>query len=77
VGFFNVPIVYFSVKWWRTLHQTQSSPQTVEASMVLPLRIMGFAFLFLATYLMIRRRALAEAEAEAEREVLQMGAANG
>src|SRR5262245_9755246 len=20
VGFFNVPIVYFSVKWWRTLH---------------------------------------------------------
>jgi heme exporter protein C len=77
VGFLNVPIVYFSVKWWRTLHQQQSSPQTVDASMVTPMRVMGFAFLFLAYYLMSRRAALAEAESAAEREALQMGAANG
>lgn len=24
LGFLNVPIVYFSVKWWRTLHQVQT-----------------------------------------------------
>jgi heme exporter protein C len=77
VGFFNVPIVYYSVKWWRTLHQQPSSPNTVDASMVTPLRVMGFAFLFLCTYLMCRRYALADAESDAEREALQMGAANG
>ena len=77
VGFFNVPIVYFSVKWWRTLHQPQSSPDTVDASMVIPLRVMGIAFLLLAYYLMARRYTLAEAESAAEREALQMGVANG
>lgn len=77
VGFLNVPIVYFSVKWWRTLHQEQSSPQTIDSSMVTPMRVMGFAFLLLAYYLMTRRFALAEAESAAEREALQMGAANG
>lgn len=77
VGFLNVPIVYFSVKWWRTLHQPQSSPSTVDSDMVRPLRIMMVAFVLLATYLMTRRVALAEAEGSAEREALQMGAANG
>jgi len=24
LGFINVPISYMSVKWWRSLHQTQS-----------------------------------------------------
>ncbi|MSR07706.1 MAG: transcriptional regulator [Gemmatimonadetes bacterium] len=77
IGFLNVPIVYFSVKWWRTLHQPQSSPSTVDSDMVRPLRIMMVAFVLLATYLMTRRVALAEAEGTAEREALQMGAANG
>lgn len=77
VGFLNVPIVYYSVRWWRTLHQPQSSPETIDSSMVTPMRVMGFAFLFLAYYLMSRRSALAEAESAAEREALQMGAANG
>lgn len=77
VGFFNVPIVYYSVKWWRTLHQQPSSPDTVDASMVTPLRVMGFAFLFLCTYLLCRRYALADAESASEREALQMGVANG
>ena len=26
----NVPIVYMSVRWWRTIHQIQSSPATVD-----------------------------------------------
>ncbi|MBI4412286.1 MAG: cytochrome c biogenesis protein CcsA, partial [Deltaproteobacteria bacterium] len=50
--FLNVPLVYFSVKWWRSLHQVQSSPQTMDPSMVLPLRlnalaILGIGLLFL------------------------------
>lgn len=49
VAFANVPIVYFSVKWWRTLHQPFSSPETVSSPMVLPLRIAAFGMLFLAT----------------------------
>lgn len=47
--FLNVPIVYFSVKWWRTLHQMQSSPATVDPQMVLSLRLNALAFLMIAT----------------------------
>src|ERR1041384_5459417 len=72
VGFLNVPIVYFSVKWWRTLHQVQSSPQTVDSAMVRPLRVMIVAFTLLACYLMSRRYLVASAEAGAEREALRM-----
>jgi heme exporter protein C len=77
VGFLNVPIVYFSVKWWRTLHQVQSSPATVDAAMVTPLRVMMTAFTLLAYYLMTRRYLLAAAEGGMEREALRMEAANG
>lgn len=41
----DLPIVWFSVKWWNSLHQLQSSPATVAASMVVPLRLNAFAFL--------------------------------
>jgi heme exporter protein C len=47
LGFLNVPIVYMSVRWWRTIHQVQSSPETVDAAYVLSLRMNAFAFLFL------------------------------
>lgn len=45
--FLNVPIVYMSVKWWRTLHQVQSSPSTVDPQMVLSLRLNALAFLLI------------------------------
>jgi heme exporter protein C len=47
LAFLNVPIVYMSVRWWRTLHQPQSSPETVDSPYVLGLRMNAFAFLFL------------------------------
>ncbi|MDO8526628.1 MAG: cytochrome c biogenesis protein CcsA [Deltaproteobacteria bacterium] len=43
--FLNVPIVYMSVRWWRTLHQVQSSPSTVDPQMVMSLRLGAIAFL--------------------------------
>jgi heme exporter protein C len=55
LGAINVPIVYMSVRWWRTLHQMQSSPQTVDSIYVLSLRLNAFAFLFLMIYFVRRR----------------------
>jgi heme exporter protein C len=58
VAYVDVPLVYFCVRWWRSLHQIQSTPQTVDPAMVLPLRINAFAFLFLAIWLISRRAAV-------------------
>ena len=55
LGAINVPIVYMSVRWWRTLHQIQSSPNTVDGIYVLGLRLNAFAFLFVMIYLVRRR----------------------
>jgi heme exporter protein C len=43
----DIPLVWFSVKWWNSLHQLQSSPATVSPVMVTALRLNAFAFLFL------------------------------
>jgi len=59
IAVLDIPIVYFSVKWWRTLHQDFSSPETVANQMHWPLRINAFALLALATWLILRRARLA------------------
>jgi heme exporter protein C len=46
VAYVDVPIVYFAVKWWNSLHQSQSSPSTVSTVMHLPLRMAAFGMLF-------------------------------
>jgi heme exporter protein C len=43
----DVPLVYFSVRFWNSLHQIQSSPETVSAAFVWPLRINAIAVLIL------------------------------
>ncbi len=45
LGALNVPIVYMSVKWWRTLHQMQSAPSTVDPTYAWGLRANSIAFL--------------------------------
>lgn len=62
----DLPIVYFSVRWWNSLHQQQSSPQTVDSAMVLPLRLAAFGMLFLAVALVVRRWRVARADIDAE-----------
>ena len=37
VGVVNVPIIYFSVKWWNTLHQGASVSMTSAPSMAVPM----------------------------------------
>jgi len=48
VGVINVPIIYFSVKWWNTLHQGSSlnleKGSSMEMTMLLAMLIMTFAF---------------------------------
>jgi heme exporter protein C len=53
----DLPIVYFSVRWWNSLHQTQSTPQTVSSAFHAPLRINAFGVLFLMIgFIMLRTR---------------------
>jgi heme exporter protein C len=56
-----------SVKWWRTLHQLQSSPSTVDPAYAWALRANAVAVLLLAVYFIAQRyrTALAERAAEA------------
>ena|SRR5579859_295085 len=57
IAYVDVPIVYFSVRWWNSLHQMQSNPATVSPQFYLPLRLNAFGVLFLMTsFIMLRAR---------------------
>lgn len=57
IAFVDVPIVYFSVKWWNSLHQQQSSPDTVSKPFWIPLRANAFGILLLMTaFILLRAR---------------------
>ena len=71
VGAVNLPIIHFSVLWWRTLHQGQSislgGGSSIDNAILwpLPLTLLGFTLLFAAIVLMRMRAELAEAKVEA------------
>jgi heme exporter protein C len=71
VGAVNLPVIHYSVLWWRTLHQGQSislaGGSSIDDSILwpLPLTLLGFTFLFGAAVLMRIRAELAEAKVEA------------
>ncbi len=57
IAYVDVPIVYFSVRWWNSLHQQQSTPNTVSSAFHLPLRVCAFGILFLMIgFIMLRTR---------------------
>jgi heme exporter protein C len=66
LGFLNVPIVYWSVQWWRTIHQIQSNPSTVDSPYVLGLRLNAFAFLFIMIVFIAARYHAARLERHAD-----------
>ena len=66
VAYVDVPIVYFSVKWWNSLHQIQSTPETVSRAFHWPLRINAFGVLFLMSGLISLRARLAALRRERE-----------
>ena len=59
VGSVNLPIVKFSVDWWNTLHQpatlSKLSKPSIDPSMMTPLIIMTFAFIFIGISIAILR----------------------
>jgi heme exporter protein C len=65
LGFVNVPVVHFSVVWWRTLHQPATvlspdpAPMDVRMSLALLMAVVAFS---LAGWLVLRRRVRALAE---------------
>jgi heme exporter protein C len=70
VGAVNLPIIHFSVLWWRTLHQGQSISITKGSSIApellwpLPLTMIGFTAIFAAVTLMRMRTELARQKLE-------------
>ena len=71
VGAINLPIIHYSVLWWRTLHQGQSlslgggSSIAPELLWPLPLTMIGFTAIFAAVTLMLMRADLARLKTEA------------
>jgi len=62
----DIPIIWFSVRWWRSLHQMQSSPSTVDPDMVRALRWNAFAFLALWLVFLSSRYLIARARTQRE-----------
>jgi len=73
IGFINVPIVYLSVVWWRTLHQPPSSPRSVSPDILFALLLNLAAFTVVYVYFMVRRVRLAAAEGELEEAMAHHG----
>lgn len=66
IGALNVPIVYMSVKWWRTLHQPPSSPATLDPAYTMGLRLNAIALLVLMIYFIRKRYEAARLERAVE-----------
>jgi len=49
VGYVDVPIVYFSVKWWNSLHQQQSNVSGFSREFLIPL-LLNFAGMLLLVF---------------------------
>src|SRR5262252_3833158 len=70
VAAFNIPLVHFSVLWWRTLHQPPSlmapGPGTMPGIIVTALLVNFAAFTLLYAYFVTRRARVLRLEAEAD-----------
>ena len=70
VGAVNLPVIHYSVLWWRTLHQGQSiglTQSSIDNAILWPLPIaaLGFTLLFASVVLMRMRALLADVKVEA------------
>ncbi len=71
IGAINVPIIYFSVKWWNTLHQGSSinlTKTSMEQTMLMGMLLMAFAawFYTIAVAFIRVRRLILERERQTE-----------
>ena len=69
IGFIDVPIIYLSVVWWRTVHPNvvgTAATGSLEPSMRMVLMACTVAFTLLFAYLLMDRQALRRSEEEFE-----------
>ncbi|MGQ0804313.1 MAG: cytochrome c biogenesis protein CcsA [Actinomycetota bacterium] len=76
VAFVDVPVVHFSVEWWRTLHQqgtvfNEELSAQIHGKMALALWWSVFAFTLLYVYLLDRRYRLEVFDADREERELE------
>ena len=69
IGFIDVPIVYYSVQWWRSIHPQQvvgplADAGSLNSTMYMVLLVSMLAFLFLTAWLILERMAARDAEDE-------------
>jgi heme exporter protein C len=66
LGAVNIPIVHFSVKWWRALHQPSTilgpEPSPIDPAIGLALFVNWMAFTLLFAYFLSRRMEIARLE---------------
>ncbi|MCL5110470.1 MAG: cytochrome c biogenesis protein CcsA [Chloroflexi bacterium] len=69
VGFVDVPIVFMSIRWWRTIHPVivEGGELNLTPPMVLTLVVAIVAFITLYFYLLVERTRLQASEDELER----------
>ncbi len=62
----NIPIVHFSVKWWRALHQPSTilgpEPSPIDPAIALALFVNWIGFTLLFAYFLSRRIEIARLE---------------
>ena len=66
IAFVDVPIMYFSVKWWNSLHQVQSSPATVSSAFHWPLRVNAIGILLVMGAMIALRTRIARMRIDRE-----------
>ena len=58
IGFIDLPIIHFSVEWWRTLHQPLSISTrgvSISQDLLVPLTLMSIGFTLLFSYMLMVR----------------------
>lgn len=66
VASINIPITYMSVKWWRTMHQMQSTKNTLDPDMRAVLWFNTWAFVLLGIWFIATRYRIAARQAADE-----------
>lgn len=80
VGVVNVPIIYFSVKWWNTLHQgasITSSGSSIHPLMLTTLLVMVVTFMLYGAAVILARARTITLERERRTEWAQQAALKG
>ena len=77
IGFVDVPIVYYSVQWWRSIHPQQvvgplAEAGSLDSTMYMVLMISMLTFLLLTAWLVLERMAVRDAEDELGRLRFEM-----